>query len=132
MNCEYIKVNGLRCKGYAIRGSKYCYWHSPEVNAAEKRAVRARGGQSNRHRAYPNIALRKSNLNQIQDVVDLLGETITIVRCELEHTDSLAVRIKIANSIAYQTGFLLSAMEKATLEKKLEELEKLVLRRDHN
>ncbi len=132
MNCEHIKENGKQCRGYAINGSKYCFWHSPEVKSREKRAVRARGGKSNKHIAKPNIALKKSNLNQIEDVVDLLSETITIIRNDFENTDSLSARIKIANSIAYQTGYLLSAMEKAIIEKKIEELEKMVLKRDHN
>jgi hypothetical protein len=43
--CAFIKADGGRCGGYAIRGSVHCFSHAEEVKEARQEA-RQRGGEA--------------------------------------------------------------------------------------
>jgi len=129
MQCKFKKTDGVVCKAFSIIGSNYCYWHSPDVDANQKCNARARGGKSNKHIPVSNRETKPIQLRSVNDVVKLLEETVNAVRTELHATDSLTSKIKIANSIAFLSGHVISALEKSDLEKRLGEIEKVVLER---
>ena len=83
----------------------------------------------NQHIPVSNREAKPIKLKNVQDVVELLSETINAVRAELHATDSLTSKIKIANSIAFLSGHIINALEKSDLEKRLGEIEKVVLER---
>jgi hypothetical protein len=56
----------------------------------------------------------------------LLSDTIQIVKNEIPVTESISTKIRLVNSIGFLSNQLINAIQKAILEKKLEELEKIV------
>ena len=52
--CIFIKPNGEECKANAMRDSKFCFTHNPDVEAEKMLAV-SRGGSSPR-KAYKPLA----------------------------------------------------------------------------
>jgi len=129
MHCKFKKTDGTVCKAFSLTGSDYCYWHSPDIDANQKCNARSRGGKSNKHIPVSNRETKPIQLRSVNDVVKLLEETVNAVRIELHATDSLTSKIKIANSIAFLSGHVISALEKSDLEKRLGEIEKVVLER---
>ena len=127
MHCKFKKTDGTVCKAFSLTGSDYCYWHSPDIDANQKCNARSRGGKSNKHIPVSNRETKPIQLKNVKDVVKLLEETVNAVRTELHATDSLTSKIKIANSIAFLSGHVISALEKSDLEKRLGEIEKVVL-----
>ncbi len=126
MQCKFKKTDGVVCKAFSLTGSDYCYWHSPDIDENKKRNARSKGGKLNQHIPVSNREAKPINLKNVQDVVELLSETINAVRAELHATDSLTSKIKIANSIAFLSGHIINAMEKSDLQKRLEEIEEHV------
>ena len=129
MQCKFKKTDGVVCKAFSLTGGDYCYWHSPVIDENQKCNARSRGGKSNKHIPVSNRETKPIQLRSVNDVVKLLEETINAVRIELHATDSLTSKIKTANSIAFLSGHVISALEKSDLEKRLGEIEKVVLER---
>ncbi|MFW9942946.1 MAG: hypothetical protein ACFFFT_18060 [Candidatus Thorarchaeota archaeon] len=115
MRCVFIKNNGDRCEANSIHGSKFCYWHAPEIDKEEKQIARRRGGYANRH--IIKESLPEIRIKNIKDIVNLLEDTINGVR-------SGNLEINIANSLGYLSSQLIKALEISDLERRLEEIEK--------
>jgi len=62
MRCKYVLPSGEQCKANAVKNSTHCYFHSPLISEAEKKAAQAKGG-ANRARKLdqplPGIKLEK-------------------------------------------------------------------------
>ena len=116
--CEQIKVDGTRCQANARTGSKFCFFHDPEV-AAKRTAARKAGGIERSRRAVLPADTPDRSLSSIDDVVALLGETINQTR-----TGTLDP--KVANAVGYLSGILLKALIQGDLEQRLAELEVIV------
>jgi len=115
--CQYIKANGKRCEANAMIGSEYCFFHDP-AKAKERTAARKAGGHKNKAVVLP-ATTPDVRLDNISDVVKLLGETINQVRGgELDP--------KVSNAIGYLTGILLKALEQGEIEERLSALETIV------
>jgi len=49
--CKAVASNGKKCKGFAVKGSDFCFWHSPKhkdlaERASSKGGVRKAGGHA--------------------------------------------------------------------------------------
>jgi len=66
--CEWIKDDGSRCRARAQEGSRYCFFHDPDMES-ERKEAQQRGGRANRATALPadepDVPL--SNLKEIAD-----------------------------------------------------------------
>jgi len=115
MRCEYIKIDKKRCSANAMKNSKFCFTHNPDMKE-QKRAAVIKGGKMSKknHSFLPPIVL-----NQSKDIVDLLATTINEVRGGL-------VEIKIANCIGYLSGHLIKAIEIADLEERVSKIEQTI------
>jgi len=79
--CEWIKADGERCRGNAIKESRYCFAHDPKKEKQRQIARQMGGKNSHRSRIIilphntPDFVFRK-----IGDVVGLLEDTINKTR----------------------------------------------------
>ncbi len=101
-----------------MQSSEFCYLHNPAVDQQSKKDAQARGGKGNIHLRRVSVALEVPlpRLSKVQDVVDLLSETINELRTGQIDT-------KIANGIGYLSGHLVKAMELSELEERVGAIE---------
>jgi hypothetical protein len=112
--CEKVKHDGQRCRGIAMHGSPYCFFHNPAAREARKAAQQS-GGQANRAAVLPADAADLP-LHSGKDVVALLAETINQVR-------KGQLSPKIASIVGYLSGPLLKALETSDTEERLTRVE---------
>ena len=118
--CEHIKNDGEECQASLMSGSKYCYFHSPEISPEERKISQKRGGEN--RKIILSSPLDPITLQKPKDVVLLLSETINKVRTgEMD--------IKIANCIGVLSGHLTKALELTEVEERVEVIEKAVLKK---
>jgi len=118
MKCKFIKPDDNQCEANAMENSQYCFSHNPEVSEEKKLAV-IKGGLSPKKN---NLDLLPLEIKNVQDVVNLLEDTINKVR-------SGKMPVNIANCIGYLSGHLIKALESSEIEERLEELEKIVFKK---
>jgi hypothetical protein len=111
--CEHVRADGQRCKARAIRGERFCFFHSP----GKAREAGRKGGSRSKK---PAIVIAASPdalpLNTVADVSALLASTINQLR-------AAPVDVKAANAIGYLASVLLRALEGSDLLKRIEALE---------
>lgn len=112
--CEKVKHDGQRCRGIAMHGSSYCFFHNPAARKARKAAQQS-GGQANRAAVLPADAADLP-LHSGKDVAVFLADTINKVRKGL-------VSPKIASIVGYLSGPLLKALETSDTEERLARVE---------
>jgi hypothetical protein len=76
--CEKTKRDGQRCRGMAMEGSRYCFFHNPATQKARK-AAQQRGGRANRAVVLPADAA-VVQLESSKDIAILLAQTINQAR----------------------------------------------------
>ncbi len=123
MKCKYIKSNKKRCDSNALNGDKYCFWHSDNINDAEKQKARITGGKSNISKI--TNPLPPMEINEPDDVVNLLADTIERVR-------NGEMDVKIANCLGFLSSHLIKALELSNLKNKVEAIEKVFYERKIN
>jgi hypothetical protein len=113
--CSHVKPDGERCRANAGQ-SGYCFAHDPSLKA-KRDAARKAGG---RKRARGAVVLPTNTpdvpLNDVADVVKLLGTTIN--QCRRGQLDTRA-----ANAIGQLSSVLLRALTEADVEQRLAALE---------
>lgn len=120
MKCTFKKENNERCNANAMKSSKYCYLHNPDIPKEEKFNAQSNGGKGNTIKVFEPLA--PIFLDNPGDVVNLLAETINKVRAgEMD--------LRVANCIGYLSGHITKAFEIAELEKRIEVVERVVLNR---
>lgn len=112
--CRYKRPDGRGCRANAIARSGLCFFHDPERAAERSQAQRA-GGLRNKGASLP-ADTPDCDLNNVGDVVTLLGTTIIQVRRG-------QVDPRVANSVGYLSGILLKALEVGALEQRVSDLE---------
>jgi len=75
-HCKMMKEDGEQCGGMAITGSDYCFMHAEETKE-EAQEARIRGGQQTYRRIKQ---LSPIQISKIEDIVNLMEETINLVR----------------------------------------------------
>lgn len=118
MRCEFIKLNKEQCNANAMRNSQFCFTHNPETREAKQEAV-IRGGKSPKKNYNP---LSPVELSDSKSVVSLLSQTINEVR-------QGEIDLRVANCIGYLSGHLIKALEVSDLEKRVDEIEKIIKER---
>ncbi len=117
MKCTFKKENNESCNANAMRTSKYCYLHNPEISEEEKFSTQSNGGKGNVIKVFE--PLESIKLQEPSDVVNLLADTINKVRAgEMD--------LRVANCIGYLSGHLIKACEVSTLSQKLDSIERAV------
>lgn len=113
--CNFIKPNKIQCKAWAMVDSEFCFTHNPKMKKAKKEAV-IKGGKSPRKNYNPLPVIELTNT---KSVANLLTKVINEVRTG-------EIELRVANCIGYLTGHLIKALEISELEKRVEEIEKVI------
>jgi len=118
MKCEFIKPDGTKCEAHAITGSKFCYFHNPDISDEEKREAQSNGGKTKAltlKEPLPELALAEPD-----DAVLLIADTIKRVRAG-------TLDIRTANCLGFLSDKLLKAFETSRLNDRLEVIERVIL-----
>jgi alkanesulfonate monooxygenase SsuD/methylene tetrahydromethanopterin reductase-like flavin-dependent oxidoreductase (luciferase family) len=125
--CQATNQDGTPCGAYPIADSQYCFHHDPD-RAAERRQSRRKGGYARHGRKIPapgaSAAAQPIVLETMADVADLLQATINDA-LQLENS------IRRARTVGYLAGLLLKALDIATLEERVTQVEHVLQSRDH-
>ena len=117
--CEKVKTNSERCRNAALKGDKYCFFHSPN-NTKERRAASRRGGDTvARMLGVTHLPVDTPDfpLKTHEDTLSLLAKTMNwVLRGE--------VATQVANSVGYLAGIYLKVKEYGELEERMDALEK--------
>jgi len=117
--CMAKTKSGARCKAYALKGSEYCFAHEPLLAGARANWRSAGGRKSGKRAALTEAATVRTP----EAVRDLLARTIEAV----QNGD---IDPQTANSIGRLCSLQLKAIRDIDLARRLEELERVVTRRE--
>lgn len=120
MKCEFIKSDGQKCEAYAVKETKFCYFHNPDISDEEKREAQTNGG-ANRVLTLKEPLPVLPIANQ-DDAVLLVADTINRVRAG-------KLDIRTANCLGFLADKLLKALEASQTNDKLEKIERLLAQR---
>lgn len=120
MKCQFVKPDDNECKANAMRDAEFCYLHNPKISEDEKYFSQSRGGKGNKHTLQ--VPLEPIKVKNPSDVVVLLEDTINKVR-------SGELDLRTANCIGYLSGHITKALEIANIEKRIEIIERAVLKK---
>ena len=113
--CSFIKEDGQPCRAAPVRGSDFCFWHSPE-HTREATEARRLGGLRRRREKIT------SNVYQFEG----LGSVVQIRRLlEIAVLDTLGLENSVARArtIAYLCQVSVKLLETGELEDRVEMLE---------
>ncbi len=117
MQCRHIKDDKTQCKGFAIKGSDYCWRHSSAVKDYDKKSASALGGSG--RRLYMPVTLPEIVIKDMQDIPHMLVDTLGYLRRgEMD--------IRLGTAIGYITNILMKSYELADLEPRIEKIEKYI------
>lgn len=119
--CIALNKDATKCKGKAMVGSEYCFFHNPDISKMERKRAQAKGGRNRRSKI--TVPLRPMHIQSSGDIVWLLGDTINQVRTG-------KMDVKVANCIGVLGSHLLRALELSNLEQRIGVLEKLTSSRE--
>jgi hypothetical protein len=110
--CQFIKPDKTKCGGFAVKGDKYCFFHSQKYKKLRRKAI-IKGGKSlkRNYGRIDNIIIACSS-----DILRLLEQTINDLR-------QGKTSVRIANAIGYLSGIAFRAIEQYDLSKRLEIIE---------
>jgi hypothetical protein len=114
MRCSGRKQDGSRCKAAALRGGKFCNFHSRPGRAAE---VGREGGKRRRVSFDPTTLRRFEVPRSPADLLAIVAQSVIDVReARLDH--------KTGHSIASLVTVCLSLLRSVSLEERVAALEK--------
>jgi len=114
--CQAKNRHGERCGGFAVVGSRFCFWHNPG-DADARKLARKKGGKARHGRVIGPVGeVAPVSLESIADVLALVAEAVNDVR-RLENS------IARARCIGYLAGIAGKALEMSELVKRIEALE---------
>lgn len=119
--CRAKKPDESSCQAAALPGSNFCFFHDPD-QADERRKAQSFGGSRNRMKTLDGDA-PDVKVESCQDIVRLIGETINQVR-------KGQIDPRVGNAIGYLANVLIKAYEQGNLEKRIEDLEAAVKRKN--
>lgn len=117
--CEFTKDTGERCRARPLSDSKFCFFHDPN-KSEEQKVARRKGGYARRSPTLPKN-IPEFELKVAEDVVRLLSITINQVRRG-------EIDPRVANAVGYLSGIILKAKEQGDIEKRLKQIEEIVLK----
>ena len=116
--CTFIKANGERCQAQKLRGSDFCYFHSPEVVVARAEARRRGGLARHGEKGMTGSYVIKSP----QDVLTILEDAIN----DAVGLDQTTGRAK---AIGYLAQIILKGFEVTEMDNRLKALEDRVYKK---
>jgi hypothetical protein len=123
-HCNALNRHGAPCNAYAIAGSDYCFHHDPD-RTLERNQARRKGGRARHGRHLGPVGPHTSpNLDNLSDVAALLRATIN-------DTLQLENSLHRARTIGYLSGLLLKALDLATLDERLTQVERALKLREN-
>jgi hypothetical protein len=117
--CTAITRGGERCKGIAIDSSDYCYAHHPDHADDRKRAARKGGKRGGRGRPSVDLAKLQARFEELAE---------RVLNGEVERAKA-AVAGQLLNGARACIRDGLSAREQEELVERLEELERVLEKR---
>jgi len=113
--CEYIRPDGSHCEAKKMLGSRFCFFHNPEV-IAKRLDARRRGGLA-RHGSTKELGIYEIRrpIDILQVLQDCLNETV-----------SLEASASKSKTIAYIAQVLIRGFEASEIENRLRSLEERV------
>jgi hypothetical protein len=117
MKCSFIKSDGNKCNAFAIKGSNYCWIHSPEVSESAKSSARLLGG-INRQVQIP-VNLAELAIKDTRDIPPMLVDTLL-------HLRKGEMDIRLGTAIGYISNILMRSYELADIENRMEKIEKFI------
>ena len=102
MKCKYIKKDGKQCEGYAVENSRFCFFHTPDLEEKRQQASLDGGSKT----AVGNEPLEPVQCKDNQSVTDLLQDTINRVRRTRKDG---SMDIKTANCLGFLAGKIIEA-----------------------
>lgn len=115
--CEFMKINGKRCRAPALTGSRLCFFHHPAEAAKRKEAQSAGGLASSEGRSGSEWEpVEPLALATIEDIVKLMTEQLNELR-GLEPSPAKG------RSVFYGVSLLVRLYELLVLERRLTEIE---------
>ena len=117
MKCTHIKKNWEKCNAYAMKWSKFCYLHNPDIPDEEKKLAQAKWGKVWKTEKLNLVPLI---IKDTYDITDLLVDTINKVR-------SGDMDVKTANCVWILCGYLMKSYEMTKLEDKLDSIKDALL-----
>lgn len=117
--CAALRTDGEPCRAYALEGSRFCFWHSPD-RAAERDAARSKGGKARHGRDI-------GTTGEVDEVeLDDLSDVVVILRDTLQDTLSLENSLARSRAVAYLCNTAITALQKADLDQRLEAVEAIL------
>jgi hypothetical protein len=121
-SCTFVKPDGTLCKAFAIKGTKFCYFHSVAITEQGRKAS-SEGGKKGGGRPKDPLppSARLYRFEKIQHVVELLQETANRM---LAGCDG-AIDHKMGTALAVVGGQILKALGTMKLEELAEKIHRL-------
>lgn len=107
--CKAKTASGEKCRVPAMKGSPYCFTHSPEVGAARAMA-RKRGGQRRRVSHYGDESIIPREVKTLEDANKILAYTLAEV-VPMENSIARA-RVLLALYDSFVKSFEIGELEK--------------------
>jgi hypothetical protein len=120
MECEFIKENGQKCSAQAIKGDKYCFAHSNNLEIIKKRKEAKILGGLNGRKQMLKPSKEFIDIKTPKDTLLLLEKTINDVRQN-------KIAVNQANCIGYLCNIMTKIFEQEQLETRIAILERVVL-----
>ncbi len=113
MQCKYIKSDGTTCKGFAMKDSDFCFFHTSETRQKHLEAVK-KGGQATYDR--DSVKLDSIPVEDALSTAYLITDTINRVR--VVKPDG-TMDLKVANSLGFLSSKLLECKKLMLYEEDL-------------
>lgn len=111
-HCKFAKKDNNFCKAPVLTDDEFCFWHSPKVKKQRHQAV-SDGGQ----------ATRKYELEIPDWEYENSKSVIQLLELCINKTIQGSMPSRIANSIAYLSNAMLTAVKETEMEQRLEVIE---------
>ena len=107
-----------KCNAWALRDSEYCYWHDTRPEIVQKRRTGQRRG--GRRGTVPS----ERPVESLEDVRRILGDVLIELHSKRKLTRDQVFRLR---AIGFISNVMITAIEKADLERRVSLLEKNLL-----
>jgi hypothetical protein len=117
--CQATAKNGAPCNAYAVAGSIYCFQHHPEL-AAQRRHARSKGGYARHGRSIGSVG-------QAEPIpLDTMTDVVALLQWAINQTRQLENSLHRNNTLGSLATQLMKALDMATLEARLAEMEHIL------
>lgn len=121
MQCQYKKSDNTQCQANALKNDDFCFLHSPSIPDEVKKEAARKGGLVTKNK-IESEPLDEITINKIGDILLLIIDSINRVRTKPFCT-------KKANTVGYLSNIYLKAFEITNMEKRLTEIENVIVKK---